>query len=115
MTYRVVLQPQAERDIQSQARWIVEQSNSPTTALRWVRSIRAKIDSLKTSPLRCPIDPDSVVYGEDVRVLLFGKRSKKFRILFLLREDTVRILTIRHSSQRSLAEEMEADDVEPPH
>jgi plasmid stabilization system protein ParE len=118
MTYQVILQPEAEREIRQQARWIVEQSNSPATALRWVNSIRSKIATLKASPLRCPIDPDSDAYGEEVRVLLHGKRNRKFRVLFILRGDTVRVVAIRHAAQRGLAEEMEAnplesDDIEP--
>ena len=113
MTYRVILQPQAERDIQHQARWIVEQSKSPSKALRWVRSIRTKIDKLKVSPALCPVDPDSDAYGEEVRVLLHGKRHQKFRILFVLRGDAVRVLTIRHAARRGIAEEMEGEDIDP--
>lgn len=120
MTYQVILQPQAERSIQRQARWLVEQSKAPATALRWVRSIRSKIDTLKTRPLRCPIDPDSDAYGEEVRVLLRGKRHTQFRILFVLRDDIIRVVAIRHAAQRGLAGEMgadllEGDDDEPLH
>ncbi len=38
MTYRVVVQPQAERDIQTRALWILEQSQSWARALRWART-----------------------------------------------------------------------------
>ncbi len=69
MTYRVILQPRAERDIRHVARWKLERAKSPESALRWVRSLRAKIDTLKASPHRCPIDPDSDVHGVEVRVL----------------------------------------------
>ena len=109
MTYRVILQPQAERAIQHQARWLADQSKSPATALRWVRSLRSKIDTLKVSPLRCPVDPDSEAYGEEVRLLLHGKRHKQFRVLFIIRGDTVHVVAIRHAAQRSLSEEMEDD------
>jgi hypothetical protein len=81
--------------------------------MRWLRSIRARIDTLETSPDRCPIDPDSEAYGEEVRVLLFGKRGGKYRVLFAIRGDAVRVLTVRHSARRSLVEELgqhEADD-----
>ena len=106
MTYHVVVQPRAERDIQLAAHWILGQSGSPATALRWARKLRAKIATLKTNPQRCPIDPDSEVYGEEVRVLLHGKRRGVYRVLFVIRRDTVHVLTVRHSAQRSLAEEM---------
>ena len=106
MTYHVVIQPKAERDIHDAAFWVLERSRSAVTALRWSRSIRAKIHTLKSSPLRCPIDPDSDAYGVEVRFLLFGKHNNKHKILFNVNEDTVRVLTVRHSAQRSIAEEL---------
>jgi plasmid stabilization system protein ParE len=110
MTFRVILQPRAEREIREAAFWISEQSKSPTPALRWARSIRAKIDSLKESPHRCPVDPDSAAYGEEVRVLLFGRRPGVYRILFAIRGDVVHVLTVRHSARRSLREQDEIGD-----
>ena len=110
MTYQVVIEPRAEREIQMAAHWILGQSRSRTTALRWARDLQAKIATLKTSPQRCPIDPDSEVYGEEVRVLLYGKRRGAYRVLFTIRGDTVHVLTVRHSAQRSLAEEMAEDE-----
>jgi plasmid stabilization system protein ParE len=110
MTFRVILQPQAERDIRAAARWIIDRSKSPATALRWARGIEAKIATLKSNPRRCPIDPDSDVYGEEVRVLLYGKRQGTCRVLFTIRGDVVHILTVRHSARRSLAEELEREE-----
>jgi plasmid stabilization system protein ParE len=69
MTYYVVVQPRAQRDIHLAAHWILGQSGSPAAAVRWARKLRAKIATLKIGPQRCPIDPDSEVYGEEVRVL----------------------------------------------
>jgi plasmid stabilization system protein ParE len=40
MTYRVVVQPRAERDIQLAAHWILGQSGSRATAVRWARTVR---------------------------------------------------------------------------
>ena len=53
MTYRLVIQPRAERDIQTAALWILGQSNSAATAMRWGRGLRVKIATLiklATSP-----------------------------------------------------------------
>jgi plasmid stabilization system protein ParE len=110
MTYQVVIQPRAERVIQLAARWILGQSGSSATALRWARNLRAEIATLKTSQLRCPIDQDSEVYGEQVRVLLHGEGRGVYRVLFMIRRDTVHVLTLRHSAQRSLADEMAEDE-----
>lgn len=107
MTYRVIIQPRAEREIRDVALWIRDQSRSPTAALRWARGIRAKIETLKDAPQRCPIDGDSEAYGEEVRVLLYGRRRGVYRILFAIRGDIVHVLTVRHSARRSLREEQE--------
>ena len=42
MTYHVVVQPRAERDIHLAAHWILGQSGSPATALRWARNLRRR-------------------------------------------------------------------------
>ncbi len=88
------------------------QWNSATKTLRWVRGIRTKVESLKANPKRCPVDPDSDAFGEEVRVLLHGKRHGKYRILFAIRDDAVHIWTVRHSARRSLAEELGQDEIE---
>ncbi|HZW33521.1 MAG TPA: hypothetical protein VFF52_22570 [Isosphaeraceae bacterium] len=45
-----------------------------------------------------------------MRVLLYGKRRGVYRVLFTIRGDTVHVLTVRHSAQRSLSEEMAEDE-----
>lgn len=116
MIYKVVIEPRAVRDLWAAAEWIEEQSNSPATALRWVRGIRAKIETLRKSPLRCPVDPDSAVYGEEVRVLLYGKRRGTYRVLLAVRDKTVHVLTVRHAARQRLSEEigMDQDNGEEP-
>lgn len=109
MTYRVILQPRAERDILAAADWIRTESKSSSIAVRWAHGLRSKIGSLSSKPHRCPIDPDSNAYGEEVRVLLHGKRHRKYRILFAMRGNVVHVLTVRHSARRSLAEERDDD------
>jgi plasmid stabilization system protein ParE len=101
MTFRVIIQPRAERDIEAAAGWIVDQSGSATVALRWLRGIRASIAKLKVSPLRCPIAPDSDAYGEEVRMLLHGGRRGQYRVLFAVRGKAVHVLTVRHSARQT--------------
>ncbi|MGZ3379467.1 MAG: type II toxin-antitoxin system RelE/ParE family toxin [Isosphaeraceae bacterium] len=109
MTYRVIIQPRAERDIWATAQWIEAQSKSWSKALRWVRGMRARIETLKSNPNRCPVDPDSDAFGEEVRVLLYGKRHRKHRILLAIRGQTVHVLAVRHSARQSFSEKMEQD------
>lgn len=107
MTYRVIIQPEAERDIRQAAAWIREQTRSPAPALHWVRGLRAAIETLASHPLRCPVDPDSEFYGEEVRVLLYGRRRGVYRVLFAVRDRTAHVLTVRHSARQNLADEAE--------
>jgi len=104
MTYQVLVEPRAMRDLWAAAQWIEAQAKSPAKALQWVRSVRAKTETLKANPLRCSIDPDSNAYGEEVRMLLYGKRHGKYRILFAVRGDVVPILTVCHTAQQNLSE-----------
>jgi plasmid stabilization system protein ParE len=110
MTFRVVLQPQAEEDLRAAALWMRSQSRSAATAQRWARAIRARIATLKTHPLRCPVDADSRFYGEEVRTLLFGSKAGKYRVLFVVRGKTVHVLTVRHAAQWSPDEARDQDE-----
>jgi len=57
------------------------------------------------------VDPDSEAYGVEVRILLYGRRSGKFRVLFTVQADAVRVLAVRHAAQRGIGEaEGEGDE-----
>ena len=74
---------------------------SVEAADRWVDGLFAQIETILDSPRRCPIAPEGSDIGEEVRELLYGRRPNQvFRILYLVEEDVIRILTIRHAAQR---------------
>ena len=54
MTYRIVIEPTAEREIRSAARGKTENA-SPTVAARWYNGLIKKIDTLRRYPTRCPL------------------------------------------------------------
>jgi ParE toxin of type II toxin-antitoxin system, parDE len=66
------------------------------------------IATLQEKPLRCSLSIEHEVFSEDVRQLLHGKDKNTYRVLFTIRESTVYVLFVRHSSQASLT----ADDLE---
>jgi plasmid stabilization system protein ParE len=101
MTFQVIIQPRAERDIEATAVRILDQSGSAAVALRWMRGIRASVAKLKTSPLRCPIAPDSNDYGEEVRILLHGSKRGQYRVVFAVRGKRVHALTVRHAARQA--------------
>ncbi|WP_442941059.1 hypothetical protein [Nostoc sp.] len=63
---------------------------------------------LQEKPRRCALALEHEVFSEEVRQLFYGKSKNIYRILFTIREDTVYVLYVRHSSQALLA----ADEVD---
>jgi plasmid stabilization system protein ParE len=101
MTYRIVIEPTAEREIRSAVRWKTENA-SATLAARWYNGLIQKIDTLRRHPTRCPLAPEDDKFPEEIRELLYGragKRSHKHRIIFTTRGDTVHILYVRHTAR----------------
>lgn len=104
MTYRVIIEPTAEREIRSAVRWKIENA-SPTIAARWYNGLIEKIDTLRLHPTRCPLAAESDKFPEQIRELLYGrggKRTHRYRILFTIREDAVHILYVRHTARDEL-------------
>jgi plasmid stabilization system protein ParE len=100
MTYRVILQPRAQVEVEEAFRWIAEES--PARAEKWFDGLQAAIETLSEFPTRCALAPESDAFSEDLRQLLYGKRSGVYRILFVIRDDTVRVLTVRHGARARL-------------
>ena len=91
MTYRIVIEPTAEREIRSAVRWRTEHG-SPTVAARWYNGLIKKIDTLRRHPSRCPLAAETDKFPEEIRELLYGrggKRTHKHRIIFTIRDDAV--------------------------
>ncbi len=107
MKFRLAIQPRAEREIAEMARWILETSKNSRIAVGWVDKIQATIGTLKTLPFRCPVDPESTAFGREVRVLMHGKQGRRFRILFVVVNDEVRILAVQRASR---PEPIDVDD-----
>lgn len=104
MTYRVVIEPTAAREIRSALLWKTEHA-SPTAAARWYNGLVARIETLRRHPTRCPLAAESDRFPEEIRELLHGRggeRTHRYRILFTIREETVHVLYIRHTARDEL-------------
>jgi plasmid stabilization system protein ParE len=104
MTYRIVVEPAAEREIRSAVRWKTENA-SAAVAAKWYNGLIKKVDSLRRQPSRCPLAAENDKFPEEIRELLYGppgKRKHKHRIIFTIREDTVHILYVRHTARDEL-------------
>jgi plasmid stabilization system protein ParE len=104
MTYRIIIEPTAEREIRSAVRWKPENA-SPTVAARWSNGLIQKTETLRRHPTRCPLAAENDKFDEEIRELLYGrggKRSHRHRIIFTIRDDTVHVLYVRHTARDEL-------------
>lgn len=96
MSYRVVIEDEAEQDMKEAAHWIAQYA--PETAALWYFDMAEAIETLQDSPARCPLAPESRTFGAEIRHLIFGK----YRILFLLDDEIVKVLRVRHGRRDKL-------------
>jgi plasmid stabilization system protein ParE len=106
MNYQVSIQPEAFQEIEDAYRWLCD-NLSPDLANRWFNDLQTAIESLSTFPRRCSLAPEANAVGREVRQLIVGKK-KQYRVLFVVQENNVSILHVRHSRQsRSMGETVE--------
>ena len=103
MTYRVIIEPTADRGIREAFRGITE-NRSPAAAIKWYNALEKKVQTLKSHPHRCPIAAENDKFPEEIRELLHGPRRQKYRIIFTVRQDAVHVIYVRHGAQ---------DEIEP--
>lgn len=99
--YRVELTAQAEGDVGRVLRWFREQQATTAGGL-WLGQMMARIDTLEKNPGRCRFAEEAEDLGIELRELLFGKRQGTYRILFVIAEQTVQILHIRHGARAAV-------------
>jgi hypothetical protein len=78
-------------------------------AERRLRGIEKAIGSLSTLPRRHGIARESAEFEEEIRQMLYGKRG--YRVLFIVRDDTVHVLQVRHEARSNLtSNELQLDE-----
>jgi plasmid stabilization system protein ParE len=106
MAFRVEISPRAFNDLDEIAEYI-KQRSSFEQAEKWFNGIIAAIRTLEHSPHRCHIAEESEEFGQEVRVLLYGKRNRRHKVYYSVQPTTpstgtVRIFHVRHWARRSL-------------
>src|SRR5580693_5324463 len=99
MAFKVVMQRRAEQDLAEAFNYIY--GRAPEPALRWYGRLRASVEQLDTMPARYERAPESEKLGYDIRQMVFGKRSGRYRIIFRIVDDLqgVHVLAIRHGAR----------------
>jgi plasmid stabilization system protein ParE len=105
MNYQVIIQPTAFQEIETSYRWMCD-NLSPDVANNWYYEFQDTIESLQNFPNRCSKAPEAKVIGREIRQIWIGKK-RKYRVLFVVMEDVVAILHVRHSRQSYRGEESE--------
>ena len=101
MTYRVIITPEAEQDLQVVYRYI--RKDSPLSARRWIRGARKSIKTLARMPERYPLAPEAESFGEPIRELFYGSGNRgTYRILYVVLGSTVCVVHVRHGSMDQL-------------
>ncbi len=100
MAFKVKITFIAEGEIEKAYNWY--RKVNEVFADEWFKGLMNKIATLQEMPQRCAFAIENDIFSEDVRQLLDGKTKNIYRVLFTIREDTVYILYIRHSSQNPL-------------
>ena len=100
--WNVIVELPAQQDIAEARLWIAEYSTE--AAGRWFYEIYDTIGSLEMFPDRCPLAPESKFLNCDIREIFHGRRQYKYRILFMVTENEVRVLHVRHGARLALGE-----------
>jgi plasmid stabilization system protein ParE len=100
VTYQVELTESAQREINAAYQWLL--ARTPQHAPLWLEGLAESWQSLSEMPNRCPRAPEADEIKADVRQLLYGKKKGVYRILFIVRDQTVYVLHVRHGAREPL-------------
>lgn len=110
MTFRVIVLPQARRDIDRNVAWWAE-NHSVEQALRWSEAVYDQIETLARFPESNALSAENDEFPYDIRDKLIGLGSRpSYRAVFTMKDDTVYVLTVRRGAQDAVR----SSDVEPP-
>ncbi len=101
MSFRVRLTKDAEADFEQRLTILAERS--PEAALRLNDLFEVALLRLRDFPLSCGLAYENPAFPEELRNLLFGIHPKRrYRALFVVREDEVVVLAIRAPGEKPI-------------
>lgn len=102
MSYAIRSSRKSDADADIVFDWIAERS--PDGARRWLEAFEAAIDKLKTQADTCNLAPERSDLGIELRQLMFRtRRGRPYRLLFVIRENTVHLAAVRSAGQQDVA------------
>lgn len=92
----------AKHEIREVYLWI--QAHLPQAAEQWRDELIEKVDLLAEAARSHPPIPERAKFKEEVRQFLHGRRRGQYRVIYMVEETRVIVLTVRHSSRAPLKE-----------
>jgi plasmid stabilization system protein ParE len=102
MKFRIIIQPPARLDVESAYLYLREHAPK-AAAERWLATMEKAMLSLEQMPARCGLAPESREFPEPIRQLIVVRRRNAYRVLFVIRGKTVRVLHVRHGARRPMS------------
>lgn len=95
MSYRVIIFPSAQKEIDQAYRWMTR--HMPKAATLWHFDLMEAFASLENFPNRCPLARENPYFKDELRQLLCGK----YRIVFTVKDEEVHIVHVRHEARET--------------
>ena len=102
MTYKLIITDQANEEVAEAYLWLLERTEH---AHAWHDRVEKSIQSLANMPSRCPLAPEYRKKGskDEVRHLIVGDRIHTYRIIYVIRDETVTVLRVIHGARNIYA------------
>jgi plasmid stabilization system protein ParE len=99
--YTVVVLPRAARDVDSILAWLGKRSL--LGAQRWTKALDSAKLRLSEDPVKFPLIKERIRFPFEVRDVLFKTpKGRRYRAIFTIVGDEVRILRVRRPGQRPI-------------
>lgn len=59
--------------------------------MSWFNGLLEAVEKLETFPHRCPLATENDAFKDEIRQLIYGRRTGRYRILFTIRADAVHV------------------------
>lgn len=102
MNYELRILKRAEEDVRTIFEWLEEQS--PSGARKWLEAFDSAAQRLRSNPFLWPTAPENSLVDYEVRNFVFKtRRGRKYRALYTVIDNEVRILHVRGARQDLLS------------
>lgn len=98
MSFEVRFTSEDEENVLEIRNWTAKRSSDGV--LRWLDALETAKTRLQATADACPLAPETDAFVDELRQILFRtRRGNTYRALFVIRENTVHVVSVRGSGQ----------------